>query len=294
MVRKVHEWNEYAIIEDKLTKRDLEALKNKVGYNHVILEEIFPTSERSKLRKRWIIEALVNTYAVLIDTRDYSKSDQRLMGTDLMGIQNLWNLIVEYNQEWGDGEPLIPNFVIAFQKELFYGPKGISHFLLGKMETYELKPLTPQQLYDVYVQKFNNSYPFQKEVLMRLARLSRGISRRYLRYISLCLEAWMSYDDKPSSIDISFTEKAISNEDISKDMDLELAALFPKSEKMRRKAVKAISYLMSMKEGTNQKELAKALYLNEMDVSRLCDKLEEHGYIIRESSKGGKKVRVNI
>jgi DNA-binding MarR family transcriptional regulator len=122
--------------------------------------------------------------------------------------------------------------------------------------------------------------------------LSRGIFRRFLRYISLCIEEYLHQGDL-ELINIPLTEKAITNEEVSKDMDLELSSLFPKGE-MMKKAIKIISFLTNTKEGLNQKQLAKALNLNEMDCSRLCDKLEEHGYIIRESSKEGKMIKTNI
>ncbi|MCP8309632.1 MAG: MarR family transcriptional regulator [archaeon] len=271
-----------------ISQAEWEEFKKIMKFQAEKLEHIFTIGERKELRKRFLIISLADSHTIFIDTRDYSRSDRRIMNSDLMAIQSLWDNLV---QECLSCEGEVPNLVFGFQKELI---ERKDSFFYGKMDIIELKPLTPQQLIEAYKLNFNEIWPFEEQALLRVARLSRGIFRRFLRYISLCIEEWMAQEDMNKLIDLPLTEKAITNEEVSKDMDLELAALFPKSEEMKRKAIKIISYLTNVKEGLNQKQLAKALNLNEMDCSRLCDKLEEHGYIIRESSKEGKMVKANF
>lgn len=257
------------------------------------LEDAFFFSwEIRELRRKFVLSTLADARAVLIDMRDYGKSDRRVFEADIMGIQMLWNDVSNYAFSYRDKAP--PNFVVAIQKELFFGPKGVTHFLLGKMETYELKPLTPQELLSIYLQTFKDPYPFQSDALMRLAKLSRGIPRRFLRYVNLCAEAWFVGWLKSPLIDVAGTEQVVTEEELRRDLDLEFSSLFPKSEEMKMKALRLLSYLSAREGGLNQKRLAEALGYSEMDVSRICDKLEMYGYIRRESTKEGKMVYVNV
>jgi hypothetical protein len=129
---------------------------------------------------------------------------------------------------------------------------------------------------------------------MRLAKLSRGIPRRFLRYVNLCAEAWFVGWLESPLIDVAGTEQVVTEEELRRDLDLEFSSLFPKSEEMKMKALRLLSYLSAREGGLNQKRLAEALGYSEMDVSRICDKLEMYGYIRRESTKEGKMVYVNV
>jgi len=272
---------------------DFDWLYKKVVNSALPVEEFvtlfFANSEIRELRKEFINETLVKMRAVLIDTRDYGKSDRRVFEADLMGIQRLWNQVLNYANIIGYVP--FPNFVVAIQEELFFGAKGVSHFLLGKMETYRLKPLTPKELYDLYIRRFKDPLPFQPDALMKIAKLSRGVPRRFLRYINLCAEALFLGRVGPPPIDTSMVDRVVTEEELRKDLESELSAIFPKSDEMKVKALRLLSYL-SARDGLNQKQLAEALGYSEMDVSRICEKLEQYGYVRRESTKEGKMVNV--
>ena len=79
----------------------------------------------------------------------------------------------------------MPNFVIAVQKEMFR-----DHFFFDKMEKVELEPLRPEQMVEVYRKRFKTIKPFTEDALLTLARMSRGIFRRFLIYITLTLQHW--------------------------------------------------------------------------------------------------------
>jgi len=274
---------------------DFDRLYERIVNSTLPVEEFealfFTNSEIRELRREFINETLVKMRAVLIDMRDYGKSDRRLFEADLMGIQRLWNQVLNYADV--NGCVPFPNFVVAIQEELFFGSKGVTHFLLGKMETYEIKPLTPKELFDLYLRKFQDPAPFQPDALMKIAKLSRGVPRRFLRYINLCVDAFLLGLIGPPPIDISAVDKVVTEEELRKDLELEFSALFPKSDEMKAKALRLLSYLSAREERVNQKQLAEALGYSEMDVSRICEKLEQYGYIRRESTKEGKVVNVN-
>jgi hypothetical protein len=132
------------------------------------LNELRRTSWHSLLRKK---------RTILIDTPDYARSDRRVMTKDLGEIYTLWDFLSRFESK--------PNMVIAIQKEMFHG-----HFFFDKMERVEVTPLKPGQLLESYQKRFRTSRPFTKEALLTLARMSRGVYRRYLRYITLTLDRW--------------------------------------------------------------------------------------------------------
>ena len=77
-------------------------------------------------------------------------------------------------------------------------------------------------------------------------------------------------------------------------MDLELICLFPKSDEMKRKATRLVRFLVDIENGVNQRQASAILRLNEMDVSRLCDKLEAYGYIMRKRTDDGNILMTNF
>ena len=72
--------------------------------------------------------------------------------------------------------------MLAIQKEMFH-----DHFFFDKMEKVELEPLRPEQMVEVYRKRFKAIEPFTEDALLTLGRMSRGIFRRFLRYIALTL-----------------------------------------------------------------------------------------------------------
>ena len=107
---------------------------------------------------------------ILIDSPDYSKADRRLMTKDLEEIYWLWNTFAS-----SATSPIPPNIVLALQKEMFR-----DHFFFDKMEKVELEPLKPERMVEAHRRRFNAIEPFTEDALLTLARMSRGIFRRFL------------------------------------------------------------------------------------------------------------------
>jgi len=279
--------------EISLPKNEMKQVLNGASLEEDDLLSHMPAKARKRLWKEGFRKYLQGFDAVMIDMPDYPKNDRRTMVKDLNEVQNVWNILANENRKNGDKEFHL-NLVLFIQKEMFYGPNGVSHFLLGKADTIELKPLSPQQLIEAYRLRFETTDPFTENAVFRIAQLSRGVFRRFLRYIQLCLEHVMFDNVSNDQIDTGIVETAVPNDEIAKDMDTELSDLFPRSEEMKKKATRLISLLASQKQGINQKEASIILHLNEMDVSRLCDKLETYGYIKRKRTNECNILKTNF
>jgi len=207
---------------------------------------------------------------ILIDTPDYSKTDLRLMAKDLGEIYWLWNLFSR-STPFEDGTK--PNIVVAIQKEMFR-----DHFFFNKMEKIELEPLQPKDMVEAYQKRFKTYEPFTEDALLTLAQMSRGIFRRFLRYITLTLQYSESHSKK--NIDTETVKAAVTVERLAEDMELELVELFPKQSDLRLQAVRLL-ILLEESGPRKQTELAEELGLEEYAMSRLLTKLEIHRYVVR-------------
>jgi hypothetical protein len=202
---------------------------------------------------------------ILIDLPDYTKTDRRLMTKDLLGVQGFWEKI-------GSNK----NIVIAIQKELFGG-----HFLFGKMTTIELKPLKPEEFLYVFKTQFPDCNLITDDALLLLGQLSRGIFRRFLKYLSLTVEKFAISGQEPP-IDIDDVNSAITIEQIMEDMELELYDLF-KDTNQRRCAVELLNYLRT-KESANQKEIAEFLGVSLATAGKIVSRMFR--YVKRDRGKG--------
>ena len=220
-------------------------------------------------RIRWSawVRTLQKKKLILIDTPDYSKTDRRLMAKDLEEIYSLWDSF---------GFEDRPTLVIAIQKEMFRG-----HFFFDKMERVELQPLRPEQMLEAYSKRFGTTEPFTKDALFAVARMSRGIFRRYLRYIGLTLDLWQSKRRLGELIDEETVREAITVERLAQDMELEVSELFPKQSDLRLQAVRL---LLDLEEHgpRKQTELADQFSMEPYALSRLLTNLELHSYITRK------------
>jgi len=203
---------------------------------------------------------------ILIDTPDYSKTDRRAMATDLGDIYWLWNNFTRTCETR-------PNIVVAVQKEMFGG-----HFFFDKMEKVELEPLEPARMLEAFVKRFNDTWPFTEDALITLARMSRGIFRRFLRYITVTLHHWET--GREGLLDATVVKEAVTVERLAEDMERELAELFPKQSDLRLEAVRLLMHLEECGP-KKQTELAEELGMEGYAMSRLLAKLELHRYIIR-------------
>jgi hypothetical protein len=219
------------------------------------------TSWLSMLRKKRFI---------LIDTPDYSKTDRRLMAKDLDEIYWLWNFVSQPATLEDETKPTI---IVAIQKEMFR-----DHFFFDKMEKIELEPMQPKDMVEAYQKRFKTNEPFTEDALLTLARMGRGIFRRFLRYITLTLQYSESHSKK--IIDTETVKAAVTVERLAEDMELELVELFPKQSDLRLQAVRLLLLLEEFGP-EKQTELVEELGIEDYAMSRLLAKLELHRYIVR-------------
>jgi hypothetical protein len=245
-----------------------------------LMEKRIGAEAMQSIRMKEMKWKLREANVILIDLPDYDRSSTAQMRKDLASIQEWWERnFVDHSGE----KPQETSLVIFFQKELYRG-----HFLMGKLDVYELKPLTPQQLVDCYKKSFNSTAPFTEEALMTIAKVSRGIFRRYKKYIRICLDHILTGKDS-LTITPENVRQWISLEQLVQDMELELATMFPKEKDYRRAAVIVLKRLSE--EGfITQTQIAKEVFDgSEMKASRLLNRLEAWNYIRRER-KGKEKV----
>ena len=221
----------------------------------------------NRLRQTVLLEMFLKKKLILIDTPDYSQTDRRLMTKDLEEIHWLWNNITAFKTE--------ANIVLAIQKEMFHG-----HFFLDKMMKVELEPLRPEQMLEAYVRRFKVTEPFTKDALLALARMSRGIFRRFLRYLTLTLNLWEPQPEPRMQVDAEMVKEAISTERLVEDMEFELSRVFPKHSDLQ---LQAIRVLLRLEEKTpvEQNALAEDLEIKPYALSRLLTKLELNRYVTR-------------
>jgi len=239
--------------------------------------ELSRDAVRTVQEATWL-ETLRNKKTVLIDTPDYSKTDRRLMAKDLQEIYWLWLNLAKLDNG--------PNIVLAIQKEMFTG-----HFFFDKMQKIELEPLQPEAMLEAYKRRFPTTDPFTDEALLTLARMSRGIFRRFLRYITLTLDLWQTRPEPRDPIDSATVKEAVTVDRLAEDMELELVEVFPKQSDLR---IQAVRLLMHLEESGPQKqsELAEGLGMEDYAASRLLAKLELHRYITRARSGTDKIVDI--
>jgi len=228
---------------------------------------------RMQQQASWL-KMLRKKRVILIDTPDYSKTDRRLMAKDLDEIYWLWNALSQTSSTEDENKP---NIVVAVQKEMFHG-----HFFFDKMIRVELEPLSPEQMLDAYKKRFKTTQPFTEEGLLTVARISRGIFRRFLRYITLTLTLWeRSYSNSQPTISPDIVKEAVPVERLEEDMELELSELFPKHSELGRQAVRL---LMHLEESGPQKqsELVEQLDMERYALSRLLGRLELYKHVTRK------------
>ena len=231
----------------------------------------------------WLIDA---QRAILIDMPDYPKHDRRLIARDLDDIQGLWNRLMTSDSD--------VSIAIFIQKETF---NYADHFFYGKMTIVDLMSLTTGQLLEAYKQRWGGYASFTEDALEYIARMSRGIFRRFKRYIALTLEM-----SSQPLLDLELVKKAV-DEEIIRDVDKELKGIFRKreqkekalevmkvlsDEKIRREEARAggvkstaESYGEARPDGLTQSDLAEMVDVSEMALSRLVRELEQHGYVKR-------------
>jgi hypothetical protein len=237
------------------------------------LRTLIPQRIVRELEAEALGRLLESQKVIMIDMPDYPKHDRRLIAHDLDDVQVLWNRLIMHPDVTSDA-----SIVVFIQKETF---NHADHFFYGKMEITDLAPLTTAQLMGAYTRKWEGSAPFTEEALQYVAKISRGIFRRFKRYIALALGAWI--EERPSDtgpIDLVFVKACVTEDELMRDLRKELEGIFKNREQSER-AARILKLVSDQKKGISQKDAAEKLELNEMAVSRVARELEEHGYIKR-------------
>jgi DNA-binding transcriptional ArsR family regulator len=106
--------------------------------------------------------------------------------------------------------------------------------------------------------------------------MSRGIFRRFLRYITLTLQYSESHGER--IIDAEAVKAAVTVERLAEDI---LVELFSKQSDLRLQAVRLLMHLEESG-SKRQGELAEELGVEACAMNRLLPKLELHRYITRQ------------
>lgn len=229
---------------------------------------------RELLRKRFIETLDKELYdarkIVFIDMSDYDKHSRSRMNAHLGQIRDLWLRTRQYNV----------TVAVSIQAEMFKG-----HFLFGKIDAVILEPLKPKELVEAYKRIWENTEPFTADALMMVAQLSRGIFRRFMKYIQACIERFQIMGLE-GLIDAKFVNETVTFDILAKDMDLELSDIFT-HQQPKLEAVKILNYLRETTEPPNQKQIAEGINVSEATVGRHIQRLEAYGYVERKRDAHG-------
>jgi predicted AAA+ superfamily ATPase len=245
-----------------------------------LMEETVGKAQSRELKKEALLNFFLERRFIFLDMPDYSKTDARFMSVDFDELQALWNGILE------NGCETDVTIVVTMQKELSKG----KHFFLGKFDVTELPLLEPKELIETYKKRFESVEPFDEQTLELIAKLSRGVFRRFQKYCRLTIEEFLVTDKSARilPITIEYVERAITESVIFNDMELELFDKF-KNEGQRRLAAEILNLLMKKRgEEMSQKQIAEALDASEMAVSRVIHVLAEERYITRNRGQDGR------
>jgi len=248
-----------ASIENKIESRNLKGLEAEADW----AESVLGKRTVSKLRKQIWLLMVSWKFVILIDTPDYPKTDKRRMNRDLDEIHWLWDSLITRGRN--------ATMVIAVQKEM-----SQDHFFLDKMQPVELRPLSTEQILEGYMKQFGTFEPFTENAIKLLAQMSRGIFRRFIKYIYMTLE---NRDDTTEIIEED-VRNSVSEQQLLLDNEEELSEIFPKSDQSQLQAMKIMQFLET--HSVNQKKLAESAGISEYALSRILDRLELHHKIRRE------------
>jgi hypothetical protein len=78
---------------------------------------------------------------------------------------------------------------------------------------------------------------------MTLARMSRGIFRRFQRYILVTIKAWQTSPSGQGCIDMVTVKESVTLDRLAEDMELELSELYPNHADLPLQAVRGLIHL---------------------------------------------------
>jgi len=235
-------------------------------------EKLLDKRALEELKDALLSKQLERTKFILVDLPDYKKTDAYSFGKDLDYLQRLWDKLMK------ESGPKT-TFLIVFQKELVMKRP---HFFIGKMDIVELKPLKSDELVATYKLRWGTVEPFTENSLTLLADLSRGVFRRFLKYIQASIENFI-INGKTPPIGASDVKAAISEDMLLTDMELELSDIFRK-QTQKAQAVKILTTLQDRP--LSQKEIATLINVSEATAGRLISQLETYKYVQRTRGEG--------
>jgi hypothetical protein len=253
-------------------------IKNRLD----IFDHLIPAHVKKEVEREAAMDLLKDIKTILIDLPDYPKRDPRRIAADIAQVQKIWQSALEDEHN--------PNIVLFIQAETFATE---DHFFFGKLLIYRIEPFKPEELIQHFKEQFGPDELITDDALSYVVKLSRGIFRRFKRFLGVCLEEYLVSGDRSKPIDREFVGNALTVGELFKEMDLELSELF-KTEEMKENAVKIIRMLMKARE-IQQRQLAHVLNMSEGAISKILIKLEDHGYCTRERQaipEGGSRIIV--
>lgn len=256
---------------DQKEKDEWEERLNKIA-NQEKLETLLGERVVKDVKQTLLENFLRTVQVVLLDMPDYNKNNLQRMDKDIEDLQHIWSefMATSYSKV---------SFVIAVQKEIVMRKP---HFFFGKVGWVNLKPLAPDELLEAYRQKWGIFEPFTEDSLRLIAKLSRGVFRRFLGYINITIERFQMLN-KSGEITSEDVEAAVSFEVLFADLELELADIFSNTQQ-RMQAVKVLDLLR--KDNLSQKEIASSLSISEAFVTNLIAKLNLYGYVNKTRAEG--------
>jgi len=231
-------------------------------------EGLFLKGEIKDIEREALDRMLIRARTILITMPDYPSRDPRAIAKDINEIQRLWGKARQLGEN--------PNIVLFLQAETF---STQDHFFFGKLLIYKIEPFRAEQLFQYYLDNFGSTWPFEEETLRYLSKISRGIFRRFKRFIGILLEAWQ-IADRSKLIDGEFVDRHLPIDVMEREMDLELSQAF-RNAKQKELAMRIISLTMQGRT-MSQRGLAKHLEISESALSVLLGRLEAYGWVKRD------------
>lgn len=238
-----------------------------------LMEAFLGKSKCNELKDGAISSFIYGTKIILIDMPDYSRSNANALVHDIAEIQGFW----ESMENRGN-----THLVLAIQKELVL---KAPNFFWGKCDKYTVEPLTTTQLIEAYRLSNQDAEVFEPAALQLLGDLSRGIFRRFKKYMRLTIEA---NQERKLPMTKDLVERAVTDDIVFQDLDQELADLFDDEEK-RRCASRILSYLRSHNEA-NVKTISEDIGISETMGQKIVQKLGLYNYIQTKHGEGKEKL----
>jgi hypothetical protein len=258
-------------------KKSAEGHKHKLGAYYSrpqdvetdALEKVVGKAECARMRREILMGVLNSTPLLLIDMPDYNKSNIGLMNADIDELYSLWQSLAQEDI----------HFVIAVQEELVMKHP---HFFWGKCRPVKLKPLSPNELAEAYkAATGEGNKALTDEALLELGRLSRGVFRRFKKYMGVAIKKNL---EEQAPLTVEHIKNTITADILDEDMELELADVFrdPNQKKL------ALAALDALRSGPmNQKEIAESLGVSEATAGKIVSKLQLYDYVGRERAEHG-------